>query len=57
MGDSGRLYKGKNKNVFVASNGECPRIDIARTGQTARFSDDYSKGFRVPKSLAKVIFS
>lgn len=48
---STRLYMSGRKTVFVASGSSCPRINIGKT--TVNFRDDYSKGFRISKQLAK----
>lgn len=53
----GKLYVSKDRIVFVAtsSNG-CPRINLTQSSKTTKFRDDYSKGFRTSKSIARLIF-
>ena len=54
INEKGRLYVNKSRIVFVSSGDNCPRINIA--GETAKFRDDFSKGFKISKSMAKMIF-
>ncbi len=58
VAEKGRLYANKNRKVFVASQGGncCPVINVTQKGDFAKFRDDYSKGFKVSKRIAKVIF-
>ena len=54
INEKGRLYVNKSRIVFVSSGHDCPRINIA--GETAKFRDDFSKGFKISKNMAKMIF-
>ncbi|MCL4373854.1 MAG: hypothetical protein M1360_03160 [Candidatus Marsarchaeota archaeon] len=54
ISEKGRLYVNGNRIVFVSSGSDCPRINIA--GETAKFRDDFSKGFKTSKGIAKLIF-
>ena len=42
--------------VFVATGANCPRINVMNTGSKAKLRDDYSKGLKLSKSLAKLVF-
>ncbi|MCL4373853.1 MAG: hypothetical protein M1360_03155 [Candidatus Marsarchaeota archaeon] len=54
VNERGKLYVSRNRIVFVSSPNGCPRINIA--GETAKFRDDFSKGFKTSKGIAKLIF-
>ena len=55
--ESGKLYSSKGRVVFVATEKDsCPRINLTNEGKKVKFRDDYSKGFKTPKSFAKLIF-
>ncbi|MGC8687359.1 MAG: hypothetical protein ACP5RM_01515 [Candidatus Micrarchaeia archaeon] len=54
INEKGRLYVSKSKIIFVSSGNDCPRINIA--GESAKFRDDFSKGFKTRKEIAKLIF-
>ncbi len=58
ISEKGRYHSNKGKNVFVASGGggQCPTINVIKSGKSAKFKDDYSKGFKTSKALAKFIF-
>ncbi len=53
----GKVYSNKGKIVFVASGqgNQCPTIKVTRN-KSVKFRDDYSKGFKISKALAKSIF-
>jgi hypothetical protein len=52
----GKVYSNKGEIVFVATgNSGCPTIKVTHS-KSVRFRDDYSKGFKVSKALAKSIF-
>ena len=53
----GRLYTSKSHKVFVASpdNATCPRVNVTAS-ERVKFRDDYSKGLRMPKNFAKLLF-
>jgi hypothetical protein len=56
VAEKGRLYVNKGRRVFVATNaGNCPTINVTR-GKFVKFRDDYSKGFKTSKTLARAIF-
>ncbi len=53
----GKLYSNKNKLVFVASpTSGCPTINVVSSRDRAKIRDDYSRGMKVSKALAKIIF-
>jgi hypothetical protein len=54
INEKGRLYKSKGRIVFVSSPDDCPRVNIA--DGSAKFRDDFSKGFKISKSMIKKIF-
>ena len=48
---TGRLYVTGGHTVFVSSPNSCPRINIAES--SVRLRDDFSKGFKAGKIIAK----
>ncbi len=50
---STKLYSSGGRTVLVFSGNGCPRVNIA--GRTAKFRDDFSKGFKTSKALARMI--
>lgn len=57
MGAHGKLYLSKRKVVFVASpGGACPTINVPDSSKLAKLRDDYSKGLKIPKQIARLAF-
>ena len=56
ISERGKLYTSGGRVVFVSSGGSCPRINLTERSETVKFRDDYSKGFRTNKNLAKLVF-
>ncbi len=53
----GKLYSSKGRIVFVATaKDSCPRINLTSSSKLVKFRDDYSEGFKTPKSFTKLIF-
>ncbi|MGI0060193.1 MAG: hypothetical protein ACREBJ_10550 [Nitrosotalea sp.] len=53
---NGRLYANRGRIVFVSSGKDCPRINATYIAKEVRFKDDFSKGFKVSKTIAKLLF-
>ena len=52
----GKLYSAHGRITFVSSPAGCPRINLSNSGKSVKFRDDYSKGLRVHKAIARLIF-
>jgi hypothetical protein len=53
----GKIYSNKQKLVYVASgNNGCPTLSLANSTQSAKMRDDFSKGIKISKNFAKIIF-
>lgn len=52
--ERGKLYISNSKTVFVSSGQNCPRVAV--TEKQVKFRDDYSKGFKSSKKIAKLLF-
>lgn len=51
-----KMYSSGGRTVFVATHNNCPRINLMNNGSEVRFRDDFSKGFRTGKNIAKALF-
>lgn len=56
LSENGRLHVNKGRIVFVSSKIDCPKINSTLESNVVKFKDDFSQGFKVSKSLAKLIF-
>jgi hypothetical protein len=56
---NGRLYSNKRRLVFTASDVKtktCPTINFSNDSNRAKLKDDFSKGLRIKRAFAKLIF-